>query len=135
MDWLPPLQRPAAIVGTVTAQAARDTGLPAGTPVCCGATDTVMEVFASGAVRPGQMTVKLATAGRICVVTDRPVPHRDLVNYSHVARGCGIPVRPPSRRPLHTAGIAIPLGTATRRWTPARQGYRRAVTGCCSIPI
>lgn len=124
VDWLPPLQRPAAIVGTVTAQAARDTGLPAGTPVCCGATDTVMEVFASGAVRPGQMTVKLATAGRICVVTDRPVPHRDLVNYSHVAPGLWYP------------GTATKSAAASYRWYRDTFGdsYPALDAGAAGVP-
>ena len=40
-----------------------------------------MEVFAGGAVNKGDVTVKLATASRICVITDKPYPHRDLVNY------------------------------------------------------
>ena len=74
MDYLPPVVRPTDPAGFVTPAAAADTGLGAGTPVICGTTDTVLEVFASGAVSPGQMTVKLATAGRICVITDRAWP-------------------------------------------------------------
>ncbi|MDD6484640.1 MAG: FGGY-family carbohydrate kinase, partial [Clostridiales bacterium] len=49
------------------------------------------EVFASGAVKKGQMTVKLATAGRICTVTDKPYPDINLVNYSHVIDGLFYP--------------------------------------------
>lgn len=90
-ELLPPVLRPADIAGALTVQAARDTGLQPGTPVVCGTTDTVMEVFASGAIAAGQMTVKLATAGRICVVTEKPYAHRHLINYSHVADGLWYP--------------------------------------------
>lgn len=90
-ELLPELRKPTDIVGGVTPQAARETGLVAGTPVICGTTDTVMEVFAAGAVKPGEMTVKLATAGRICVVTDRPYAGKHFINYSHVAEGLWYP--------------------------------------------
>ena len=50
-----------------------------------------MEVFASGAVSKGQMTLKLATAGRICVVTDKPYPNINLINYSHIIDGMFYP--------------------------------------------
>ena len=88
---LPPIKNPTDIIGGVTERAAKATGLAAGTPVLCGTTDTVMEVFASGAVEQGDCTVKLATAGRICVITNRPFPDQHLVNYSHVAKGLWYP--------------------------------------------
>ena len=90
-ETMPEIVNPADIAGTVTGEAARITGLCEGTPVLCGTTDTVMEVFASGAVKKGQMTLKLATAGRICVVTDRPYRDANLVNYSHIAQGLFYP--------------------------------------------
>lgn len=91
MSCLPPIMNPTDIVGNITEEAANLTGLKSGTPVICGTTDTVMEVFASGAVNKGDVTVKLATAGRICVITDKPYPHRDIVNYSHVEEGLWYP--------------------------------------------
>ena len=90
-ELLPKLVQPSDIAGEITPKAAKETGLRAGTPVLCGTTDTVMEVFASGAVSPGQMTIKLATAGRICVVTDRAYPSRSLINYSHIVPGLWYP--------------------------------------------
>jgi len=69
---LPEIKKPTDIIGKVTERAAEQTGLLSGTPVICGTTDTAMEVFASGAVNKGDITVKLATAGRICVITDKP---------------------------------------------------------------
>ena len=103
-EMLPPIKKPTDIIGTVTAAAAQKTGLAAGTKVLCGTTDTVMEVFASGAVAPGDVTVKLATAGRICVITEAPCPDRHLVNYSHVVPGLWYP------------GTATKAAAASYRW-------------------
>lgn len=88
---MPEIVKPTEVVGSVTPDAAALTGLAAGTPVICGTTDTAMEVFASGAVKKGQMTLKLATAGRICVVTDKAYPGTNLVNYSHIEDGLFYP--------------------------------------------
>ncbi len=88
---LPELVRPTDIVGTLTPEGARMTGLNEGTQVICGATDTVMEVYANGAIRPGQMTLKLATAGRICLITEGPINDRRLFNYQHVVPGLWYP--------------------------------------------
>ncbi len=101
---LPPLRSPTDIIGAITEKAAKTTGLAVGTPVICGTTDTVMEVFASGAVEKGNVTVKLATAGRICVITDKPYPDRHLVNYSHVAKGLWYP------------GTATKAAASSYRW-------------------
>ena len=103
-SMLPPLRKPTDIIGAVSEQAARATGLAVGTPVLCGTTDTVMEVFASGAVEQGDITVKLATAGRICIITDHPCPDRHIINYSHVIDGLWYP------------GTATKAAAASYRW-------------------
>lgn len=90
-ERMPKIVKPTDIVGKITKEAAEKTGLSEGTPVLCGTTDTVMEVFASGAVQEGQMTLKLATAGRICVITDKPYPDVNLINYSHIIDGMFYP--------------------------------------------
>lgn len=87
VESLPQVVEPAEIVGQVTEPAARTTGLQQGTPVIAGATDTALEVFGAGAVEPGQSTIKLATAGRVCVIADRACPHPYLFNYPHVVPG------------------------------------------------
>ena len=90
-DMMPKVVKPYDVVGSITKDAATLTGLTEGTPVICGTTDTVMEVFASGAVTKGNMTLKLATAGRICVITDKPYPDKNLINYSHIVDGLFYP--------------------------------------------
>ena len=124
-EMLPPIKNPTDIIGSVTNAAAKVTGLNAGTPVICGTTDTVMEVFASGAVKKGDVTVKLATAGRICVITDKPYPDRHLVNYSHIAKGLWYP------------GTATKSCAASYRWYRDTFGgeYKQLDEGAAALPI
>lgn len=103
-SMLPPIKKPTEVIGVVTEKAEQATGLKQGTPVICGSTDTVMEVFASGAVREGNVTVKLATAGRICVITNKAYPDRHLVNYAHVVDGLWYP------------GTATKAAASSYRW-------------------
>lgn len=90
-SWLPKLCDPKALGGEVTAQAAEEFGLQAGTKVLVGTTDTVMEVLAAGNVAPGHTTVKLATAGRICVISDKKLDSPFVFNYRHVVPGLWYP--------------------------------------------
>ncbi len=90
-DMMPKVVSPLDIVGVVGESASRDTGLPVGTRVICGATDTAMEVLAAGASREGDVTLKLATAGRICVVSDKLIPDKNIINYSHLKPGLFYP--------------------------------------------
>ncbi len=124
-EMLPPIKNPTDVIGSVTEAASKATGLSAGTPVICGTTDTVMEVFASGAVKKGDVTVKLATAGRICVITDKPYPDRHLVNYSHIAKGLWYP------------GTATKSCAASYRWYRDTFGgeYKALDEGAAALPI
>ena len=124
-EMLPPIVDPCDIIGKVTQNAAEETGLAVGTPVICGSTDTVMEVFASGAVNEGDVTVKLATAGRICVITKKPYPDRHLVNYSHIAKGLWYP------------GTATKSCAASYRWYRDTFGgeYKELDMGASEISI
>lgn len=91
MEWLPKIKSPTDIAGEVTAEAATYFGLEKGTKVLIGTTDTVMEVYAAGSIKQGHATVKLATAGRICVVTDRAVQSPYIFNYRHIIPGLWYP--------------------------------------------
>lgn len=87
MDVLPPLVSPTQVVGRVTPAAAAETGLVAGTPVVAGCSDSAIEAYAAGAIRPGQMILKLATAGNVNVMTAEAHPHPRTLTYSHVIPG------------------------------------------------
>ncbi len=88
---MPKVVDPLTVVGYVSEQASNDSGLKAGTQVICGSTDTVMEVFSAGAVKKGDMTLKLATAGRICIVSDKYVADKNIINYAHLIDGLFYP--------------------------------------------
>lgn len=111
INMLPKIVKPSDIVGTLTKTAAEDLGLSESTRVLCGTTDTVMEVFAAGAVFKEQMTLKLATAGRICVITDKAFCDEHLINYSHVIDGLWYP------------------GTATKSCASSYRWYRDTFGG------
>ena len=88
---LPEILEPTDCAGAIDRSCAERTGLREGTPIYAGASDTVMELLAAGVVQQGDASIKLATSGRICVVTPKPYPHALLVNYSHVVPGFWYP--------------------------------------------
>lgn len=90
-DCLPTVREPTDPAGTVSVQAAADTGLAAGTPVFTGMTDTAMELVASGTVALGQSAVKLATAGRFYAISDTPCLNPYLINYQYIIPGTWYP--------------------------------------------
>jgi autoinducer-2 kinase len=57
MEVFPPVLEPGTVAGAVTATAAADTGLPAGTPVVIGGADTQLGLVGIGVVETGQFTV------------------------------------------------------------------------------
>lgn len=88
---MPRVAQPSDLAGALTPEAARETGLSPATKIIVGTTDTALEVYASGSIHVGQATIKLATAGRICPVTDHGICHEMLVNYRHVVPGLWYP--------------------------------------------
>lgn len=108
---LPKIVSPSDICGNVTKSAAEKFGLSEKSKVICGTTDTAMEIFAAGAVGKGDMTVKLATAGRICVITDKAYPDKNLINYSYIKKGLWYP------------------GTATKSCAASLRWYRDTFGG------
>ena len=84
---LPRLLEPTALAGRVTAGAAAFTGLPEGTPVVCGTSDSAVEDYGAGAVEPGDLILKLATAGNANAMTAEPHPHPKTLTYGHVVPG------------------------------------------------
>lgn len=125
MAWLPPLQDPCDGAGAVTEAAAAEFGLNAGTPVYTGTTDTVMEVLAAGSVSPGHTTVKLATAGRICVISPEKLDSKFVFNYRHVVPGLWYP------------GTGTASCANSYRWyrdTLGRADYEQMNAGAAAIP-
>ncbi|MBI9045269.1 MAG: hypothetical protein JEZ06_12340 [Anaerolineaceae bacterium] len=87
----PEVLSPTEIAGHIDQAGSILTGLPEGTPVITGTTDTAAEVFGAGAVKPGHGTIKLASVGRITCVTTQPILHPNSINYRHVLDGLWYP--------------------------------------------
>ena len=87
MSAMPAIIKPTDVVGGVTAAAAAETGLPEGMPVVCGSSDSAVEDYGAGAVEPGDLIIKLATAGNVNSMTAEAHPHPKTLTYSHIVPG------------------------------------------------
>ena len=83
-DALPSFIAPTDVAGQVTAAAAAATGLPEGMPVVCGSSDSAVEDYGAGAIEPGDLILKLATAGNVNSMTAAAHPHPKTLTYSHI---------------------------------------------------
>jgi autoinducer-2 kinase len=85
---LPEVADPGTAVGAVTAQAAGQTGLRAGTPVVAGGADTQLGLLGAG-VRAGEFTVLAGTFWQSTVLVDKPLidPGVRLRTLCHVTPG------------------------------------------------
>lgn len=84
LDLLPAIHPPATIVGHVTANASRATGLREGTPVLTGMPDLVASVISAGATERDEAATYYGTAGVVPVLLDdmlramrHPFPEED----------------------------------------------------------
>lgn len=91
IEQMPKIISSLDVVGNISEEASKFSGLSTKTKVICGSTDTAMEVFAAGGVKKGDMTLKLATAGRICLVSDKPYPDKNIINYGHLDKNLFYP--------------------------------------------
>lgn len=87
LSVLPEIRQSKEIVGHVRAKVAKLTGLPEGLPVIAGCSDTAAEDLGAGAVREGQIIVKLATAGNVNLVTNQANPHPKSFTYPYSVSG------------------------------------------------
>ncbi len=71
--WLPPTFEGPAVTGTISAVAAAETGLRAGTPVVAGGGDQSANAVGVGAIEPGVVALSLGTSGVVFASTDRPL--------------------------------------------------------------
>ncbi|MEI6291511.1 MAG: FGGY-family carbohydrate kinase, partial [Chloroflexota bacterium] len=86
-SWLGTVHWPADVVGEVTCDAARESGLGQGTIVAAGSADHVASAFSAGVRDDGDMLVKLGGAGDILYCVNKPdVDHRLYLDY-HIIPG------------------------------------------------
>jgi autoinducer 2 (AI-2) kinase len=88
-DVFPQIKEPGTVIGAVTAAAARETGLAAGTPVVMGGADTQLGLLGIGMTRPNQFTVVGGSFWQATVVLDKPLvdPQARLRTLCHVIPG------------------------------------------------
>ncbi|MBI3737006.1 xylulokinase [Candidatus Sumerlaeota bacterium] len=86
---LPPLVDSSEIAGNLSAQAAKETGLPAGIPVVAGAGDQPAGATGVGVIDEGQLMVSLGTSGVIFAPTREAVldPTLALATFDHAVPG------------------------------------------------
>lgn len=84
---LPELAWPTEVVGQVSPDAARETGLPAGIPVTAGTVDAWAEATSVGVRSPGDVMVMYGTTMFLIQVVSSPSPHPALWTTSGVYPG------------------------------------------------
>ena len=84
---MPRLVWPTDVVGAVTAEASRATGLPVGTPVCAGTIDAWAESFSAGVRKPGDIMLMYGSTMFFVQVIDEPVSHPQLWTTAGVDPG------------------------------------------------
>jgi len=88
-ELFPPVAESCHVIGEVTTQAARATGLRAGTPVVAGAGDQAAAGVGTGVVRSGVVSATIGTSGVVFAYSDRPVPNDEglLQSFCHAVPG------------------------------------------------
>ncbi|MHB8895858.1 MAG: xylulokinase [Candidatus Geothermincolia bacterium] len=71
LEKMPPIRRSIDVVGGLTAAAARDTGLPEGTPIIAGMADIPAAATGSGALEDGDAHIYLGTSSWLCLSVAR----------------------------------------------------------------
>jgi len=88
-DLMPPVYESTEVTGTISAIAAKQTGLKAGTPVVGGAGDQPAGAVGNGIVRTGIVSATMGTSGVVFAHSDSPVPNDEgnLQSFCHAVPG------------------------------------------------
>ena len=90
-ERLAPVRASGQVIGEVSADASRATGLVAGTAIAVGGADHVLSAFTAGLHEPGDWLVKLGGAGDILVVSDHVFVDSRLYLDAHPENGLWLP--------------------------------------------
>ena len=83
-EWFPTVNPSMSIVGTVTEEAARLTGLRPGIPVIAGSADHVASTLSAGILEQGDLLIKFGGAGDILYCTEEIKTSRKLFFDYHI---------------------------------------------------
>lgn len=86
-DLLPRIYGCDEVVGTVTEEASKITGLKVGIPVVAGGLDAACGTLGAGVYKPGQTQEQGGQAGGMSICTDKPLAHKKLILGTHVVPG------------------------------------------------
>jgi xylulokinase len=95
-----------AVVGTVTAEAARSCGLDAGTRVICGGVDNACMALGTTGIGNGRVYTSLGSSAWIAISADKPLLDAKKLPFifAHVEKG------------YYTTGVSIFAAANTYRW-------------------
>lgn len=83
VEKLPPVVPSTEIVGKVTREAARSTGIRFGTPVMMGSNDTSSAAVGAGVLKSGQILNISGSSEILTICIDRPIPHEKYYLRTH----------------------------------------------------
>lgn len=86
-DKLPKICESNTVIGKVTEEAARTTGLPAGAEVVCGGGDMLCALYGSGMVKKGLGFDVTGTGSIVGFYNQEPILNTDITNVRHVMKG------------------------------------------------
>jgi xylulokinase len=123
---LPPIRNGLDILGTVTAEAARATGLPEGIPVLVGGADYPVALLGSGACSPGLVSDVTGTSCILTLIAEAPLIDPEICNVATVEGHWGPFVL------LETGGDA--MRWARRAFHERALGYEEIVAKAAEAP-
>ncbi len=88
---VPPKSLSHSVMGRITSEAAKATGLRAGTPVIGGAADHIASGFAAGITKPGDVLLKFGGSTDILIATKTAVPDARMFLDYHLIPGLFMP--------------------------------------------
>lgn len=87
INKLPPICECCDIAGVVTAEAEKQTGIPAGIPVAAGGLDAACGALGAGVISSGQTHEQGGQAGGMSICEDLPIAEKNLILGNHVIPG------------------------------------------------
>jgi xylulokinase len=87
VEKLPPIHQAEKVIGEVTAEAASETGLRAGTPVLAGTVDTAAAALGVGSAKIGQCFVSMGTGLNLCLCAREPLADPAFICFPHAVPG------------------------------------------------
>ena len=106
-DWLPKVYEGPEVAGSVSVDAARTTGLPAGLPVAAGGGDNAAAAVGNGIIQAGVVSSSIGTSGVVFAYTDEATidPKGRLHAFCHAVPGA-----------YHLMGVALAAGGSLQWW-------------------